>query len=93
MSDGKSGMSSREMIRVSLCYTMFNGFVRAFGIFLKDVQLHKLMEKHGLTTKDKHTVVELLPLTVTEKTTKEAFEIRCASTHTGCKRCMEFERI
>jgi hypothetical protein len=93
MADGKSGMSSPEMIRISSCYTMFGDFDKAFGIFLKDVRLHKLMEKHGLKIKDKHTIVEPWPLRVTEKTTKEEFEIRCASTHTGCERYMEFERI
>ena len=93
MADGKSGMSSPEMIRISSCYTMFGDFDKAFGIFLKDVRLRKLMKKHGLKIKDKHTIIEPWPLRVTEKTTKEEFEIRCASTHTGCERYMEFERI
>jgi hypothetical protein len=92
MADGMNRMSSPEMIRIASCYTMFGDFDKAFDIFLKEVRLHKLMEKHGMKVKEKHTVVEPWPLRITEKTTKEEFEIRCANTHTGCERYLEFER-
>lgn len=50
------------------------------------------MQKYDLNIKYKHTVIEPWPLRVTKRTMKEEFEIRCASTHTGCERYMEFER-
>lgn len=93
MADGTSAMSSPETIRISSCYTMFGDFEKAFGTFLKDVWMHKLTKKYGVKIKEKHSVVESWPLRVTEKTTKEEFEIRCATTHTGCERYMEFERV
>jgi hypothetical protein len=37
MAGGASTMSSLEMIRISLCYTMFSDFEKAFRTFLKDV--------------------------------------------------------
>jgi hypothetical protein len=93
MADDTSAMSSPEMIRISSCYTMFGDFEKAFGTFLKDVWMHKLTKKYGVKIKKKHSIVESWPLRVTEKTTKEEFEIRCATTHTGCERYMEFERV
>jgi hypothetical protein len=93
MADGMDTMSSPEMIRISSCYTMFGNLEKAFDIFLKEVRLHELTKKHGLKIKNKHTIVEPWPLRITEKTTKEEFEIRCADTHTGCERYMELERI
>lgn len=93
MADGTGGMSTPEMIRISSCYTMFGNFENAFDTFLKDVQLHKLLKKHGMMVKEKHTIIEPWPLRVTENTSKEDFEIRCATTHTGCERYMEFERL
>lgn len=93
MAGGTSAMSSPEMIRISSCYTMFGDFEKAFGTFLKDVWMHKLTKKYGVKIKEKHSIVESWPLRVTEKTTKEKFEILCATTHTGCERYMEFERV
>ena len=93
MADGMSAMNSPEMIRISSCYTMFGDFEKAIGIFLKDVWMHKLTKKYRVKIKEKHSIVESWPLRVTEKTTKEEFEIRCATTHTGCERYMEFERV
>jgi hypothetical protein len=37
MAGGASVMSSPEMIRISLYYTMFGDFEKAFGTFLNDV--------------------------------------------------------
>ena len=91
MADGTSAMSSPEMIRISSCYTMFGDFEKAFGSFLEEVQMHKLMKKCGMKIRKKHFIIEPWPLRVTEKTTEE-FEIRCATTHTGSERYMEFER-
>ena len=93
MADDMSAMSSPEMIRVSSCYTMFGDFEKAFGTFLKDVWMHKLTKKYAVKIKEKHSVVEPWPLRVTEKTTKEEFELKCATSHTGCERYMEFERV
>lgn len=93
MAGGASVMRSPEMIRISSCYTMFGDYEKAFGTFLKHVRMHKLTEKYGLKIKEKHSIVEPWPLRVTEKTTKEEFEIRCANTHTGCERYMELERV
>ena len=93
MTNDTSAMSTPEMIRISSCYTMFGDFEKAFGTFLKDVSIHKLAKKYGVNIKQKHSIVEPWPLRVTEKTTQEEFEIRCATTHTGCERYMEFERV
>jgi len=93
MAGGASAMSSLEMIRVSSCYTMFGDFEKAFGTFLKDVQMHKLTKKYGVKTKEKHYIIEPWSLRVTEETMKEEFEIRCATLHMGCERYMEFERV
>ena len=93
MAGGTSAMRSPEMIRISSCYTMFGDFEKAFGAFLKDVRMYKLTKKHGIKIKEKHSIVEPWLLRVTETTTKEDFEIRCATTHTGCERYMEFERV
>jgi hypothetical protein len=93
MAGGANAMSSREMIRISSCYTMFGDFEKAFGTFLKDVQMHKLTKKYGVKIRKKHAIIEPWPLRVTEKTTREEFEIRCATTHTGCERYMEVERV
>ncbi len=90
---GTSAMKSPEMIRISSCYTMFGDFEKTFGIFLKDVRMHKLAEKYGLKIKEKHSIVEPWPLRVTEETSREEFEVRCASTHAGCERYVEFERV
>lgn len=90
---GMSAMSSLEMIRISSCYTMFGDFEKAFGTFLKDVQMHKLTKKYGIKIKEKHSIIEAWPFRVTEKTTKEEFDIICASTHTGCERYMEFAKV
>ncbi|CZR56251.1 uncharacterized protein PAC_06139 [Phialocephala subalpina] len=89
MAGGASTMSSPEMIRISSCYTMFGDFEKAFGTFLKDVKMHKLTKKYGMKIKEKHSIIEPWPLVVTEKTTKEEFEIRCATTHTGCERYVD----
>ncbi|KAF4626461.1 hypothetical protein G7Y89_g11691 [Cudoniella acicularis] len=75
---GASIMTSPEMIRISSCYTMFGDFEKAFGTFLKDVQIHKLTKKYRIKIKEKHSIIEPWPLRVTEKTTKEEFEIRLA---------------
>lgn len=93
MADGTSAMSSPEMIRIFSCYTMFGDFEKAFGTFLKEVRMYKLTKLYGMKIREKHAIVEPWPLRVTEKTTKQEFEIRCATTHTGCERYMEFERI
>lgn len=93
MARNTSAMSSPEMIRISSCYTMFGDFEWAFGTFLKDVGMHQLTKKYGVNIKEKHSIVKPWPLRVTEKSTKEDFEIRCATTHTGCERYMEFERV
>lgn len=93
MGGGTSAMSSPEMIRISSCYTMFGDFEKAFGTFLKDVSMHKLTKKYGVKIKEKHSIVKPWPLRVTDKTTKEEFEIRCATSHVGCERYMEFERV
>jgi hypothetical protein len=93
MVGGASAMTSPEMIRISSCYTMFGDFEKAFGTFLKDVQMHKLTKKYGMKIKEKHSIIEPWPLRVTEKTMKEEFEIRCATLHTGCERYMEVERV
>ena len=93
MADSTSAMSSLEIIRISSCYTIFGDFEKAFGTFLKDVWMHKLTKKYGVKIKEKHSIVESWPLRVTEKTTKEEFEIRYATIHTGCERYVEFERV
>ena len=93
MADGVDTMRSPEMIRIASCFTMFGDFEKAFDTFLEDVRLNELTETHGLKVKDKHTIVEPWPLRITEKSTTEEFEIRCASSRTGCERYMEFERI
>jgi hypothetical protein len=93
MARGASVMSRPEMIRISSCYTMFGDFEKAFGTFLKDVQMHKLTKKYGIKIKEKHSIIKPWPLRVTEETTKAEFEIRCATLHTGCERYMEFERV
>jgi hypothetical protein len=46
-----------------------------------------------MKVKEKHTIVEPWPLRVTEKTTKEEFEMIRATTHTGHERYMEFEKL
>ena len=88
---GTESMSSPEMIRISSCYSMFGDFEKAFGIFLKDIQMHELTRKYGMKIKEKHSIVKPWPLKVTHETTKEEFDIRCATMHTGCERYMEFE--
>ncbi|KAL2037201.1 hypothetical protein N7G274_010064 [Stereocaulon virgatum] len=93
MADDTNAMSTPEMIRIFSCYKMFGDFEKAFGTFLRDVWMHQLTKKYGVKIKEKHSIVGSWPLRVTEKTTKEEFEIRCASTHTGCERYMEFERV
>jgi hypothetical protein len=93
MADGASAISSPEMIRISSCYTMFDDFEKAFGTFLSDVQMHKLTKKYRIKIKEEHSIIEPWPLRVTEKTTKKEFEIRYATTHTGCEQYMEFERV
>jgi len=93
MAGGVSAMSSLKIIRISSCYTIFGDFEKAFGTFLKDVQIYKLMKKYGTTINEKHFIIEPWPFRVTEKTTKEEFGIRCATTYTGCERYMESERI
>ena len=55
--------------------------------------MHKLIKKYGVKIKEKHSIVKSWPLQVIEKTTKEEFEIRCATTYTGCKQYIEFERV
>lgn len=61
MAGGVSAMSSLEMIRISSCYTMFGDFEKAFGTFLKDVQIHKLTKKYGMKIKEKHSIIEPWP--------------------------------
>ena len=58
MASGVSAMSSLEMIRISSCYTMFGDFKKAFGTFLKDVQMHKLTKKYGIKIKEKHSIIK-----------------------------------
>ncbi len=93
MAGGASAMSSPEMIQISSNYTMFGDFEKAFGTFLKEVRMRELTKKYGMQMKKKHSIVEPWPLRVTEKTTKEEFEIKCATIHTGCERYVEFERV
>lgn len=89
---GTHAINSPEMIRISSCYTMFGDLDKAFETFLEDVQMRRLTNKYGMRIKRKHTITNPWPLRVTDKTSKEEFDIRCASTHTGCERYMEFER-
>ena len=93
MRRGIDAIESSEMIRVSSCYTMFGDFDKAFGIFLKETSMHALTNKFGMRIKQKNAIVEPWPLRITMETTKEEFEIRCATSHTGCERYMELERI
>jgi hypothetical protein len=93
MSGGIGAMTSPEMIRISSCYSMFVDSEKAFGSFLKDVQMGKLTERYGVKIREQHTIVKPWPLRVTHETTKEEFEIRCATTHTGFERYMEFEKL
>jgi hypothetical protein len=55
--------------------------------------MHKLTKKYGIKIKEKHSIIKPWPFRVTEETTKEEFEIRCATLHTGCEWYMEFERV
>jgi hypothetical protein len=66
---------------------------RGFSAFLKDVQMHKLMSKYRVRMKEKQSIVEPWLLRVTETTTQEDFEIKCASMHTWCERYVELERL
>ena len=93
MARGVSAISSLEMIRISSCYMIFGDFVKALGTFLKDVQIYKLTKKYRMNINEKHSIIEPWQLRVTEKTTKEEFDIRCATTHTGYERYMEVERV
>lgn len=90
---GMNSMSSPEMVRISSRYTMFGDFEKAFGVFLKDARMHKLANKYGMKIREKHCIVKPWPLRVTEKTTKEEFEKRCATLHTGCERYVELEKV
>ncbi|KAH6612355.1 hypothetical protein C7974DRAFT_466782 [Boeremia exigua] len=86
-------MSSPEMIRISSCYTMFGDLEKAFGVYMEETQMYRFMQKHGMKIKRKDSIVEPWPLRITEETTLEEFAIRCATSHTGCERYMEFERL
>ncbi|KAL5401083.1 hypothetical protein PMIN03_011837, partial [Paraphaeosphaeria minitans] len=90
---GMSAMNNTEMIRISSCYTMFGDLDNAFSTFLKETRMHSTAKKCGMKIKKKHAIVELWPMRITEESTKELFDIRCASTHTGCERYVEFERM
>lgn len=89
---GTTEMNSSAMIRISSCYMMFGDLEKAFSTFLKQTEMHTLAKRYGMKIKEKHSIIEPWPLRVTEKTTKELFDIRCSSSHTGCERYMEFER-
>lgn len=93
MTGSVGAMSSPEMIRISSCYTMFGDFDKAFSTFLKDVRMSTLTRRYGMKIREKHTIAEPWPLRITEETTKEEFARKCATTHAGCERYMEFERI
>jgi hypothetical protein len=86
-------MNSPEMIRISSCYTMFGDFDKAFGTFLKEVQMNKLTKKYGMKMREKHVLVKPWPLRITEETTEDEFARRCATTHVGSERYVEFEKI
>ena len=86
MADSTSAISSLEIIRISSYYTIF-------GDFEKDVWIYKLTKKYRVKIKEKHSIIESWLLRVTEKTTKEEFEIRYAIIYTGYKRYIEFERV
>jgi hypothetical protein len=58
MASSVSAISSLEMIRISLYYTIFGDFGKAFSTFLKDVQIHKLTKKYRMKTKEKHSIIE-----------------------------------
>jgi hypothetical protein len=90
---GGTMMSSPEMIQISSCYTMFGDLDKAFRTFLKDVHMQELAKKYGVLIKENNSIIAPWPLRITETTTKEVFEIRCASMHTGCERYLEFEKL
>jgi hypothetical protein len=72
---------------------MFDDLDKAFRTFLKDVHMQELPKKYGIRIKENNSIIEPWPLRITETTTKEVFEIRCASMHTGCERYLEFEKL
>ncbi|OAL42700.1 hypothetical protein IQ07DRAFT_525646 [Pyrenochaeta sp. DS3sAY3a] len=85
-------MNTPEMIRISSCYTMFGDLDKAFRKFMEDVHMQSLIEKYGMKIIEQHAVVEPWPLRVTGSTSKEQFDIRCGSSHTGFERYVELER-
>ncbi|KAH8681939.1 hypothetical protein BX600DRAFT_429841 [Xylariales sp. PMI_506] len=91
--DPTTTMSTPDMIRISSTYTMFGDFDAAFAAFSKAVQLDRTSEKNGVKVRKKHSIIDPWPLRVTESTTKQEFDILCASTHTGSERYVEFERM
>ncbi|KAF1954167.1 hypothetical protein CC80DRAFT_517730 [Byssothecium circinans] len=67
----------------------FDGF---FDKYVKERDLRKVAERNGLNMKDTHTLVEPWPYRITEESTKEEFERRCATELTGSERYLEFGR-
>jgi hypothetical protein len=49
--------------------------------------------KYGIRIKENNSNIEPWPLRITETTTKEMFEISCASMHRGRERYLEFEKL
>lgn len=92
MTLGINSMTDPNMIRLSSCYTFFGNFDKAFAIFLKEVRMEDLTKEHGVRVKVKHTIVNAWPLRVTEKSSKEEFDLACSHSHTGTERYMEFEK-
>ena len=80
-------------LRISVCFTMFGDFERASDTLSKDIGMHKLANKYGVKIKETHSLVERRPLRVTERSTKETFEIGCVSSRTRCERYRKFERV
>ena len=86
------GMMSPEMIRFSSCASLCADHEKAFGVFLKEVNMNKLLKKHGMQMREKNLIVQPWPFKVTEQTTKEEFARRFATWHVGIERYVELER-
>ncbi|KAF1998521.1 hypothetical protein P154DRAFT_495217 [Amniculicola lignicola CBS 123094] len=81
-----------EFLRRSNLHNMFANFDELFDLFSKDVRMNDLAKANRVKTKRQHSLIEKWPYRVTKSTSRNCFDIMCASSLSGWERYVEFER-
>ncbi|KAJ5063441.1 hypothetical protein J3E72DRAFT_413919, partial [Bipolaris maydis] len=81
-----------DLVLRTTCSDMFKPWDKYFNMFMDECRITQFATLCGMTIKKKHTIVQPWPYRVENTTTKQEFNILCASSTAGFERYMEFQK-